>query len=73
MCLMVNLALILFFLELNNLILKLNGISCYFEILKVLILIEGILFAVKFVTTCKEEDILEIVGDILKHVFDPSC
>ncbi|KAL5553335.1 hypothetical protein UlMin_040736 [Ulmus minor] len=28
---------------------------------------------VKFVTGCEEEDILEIVRDILKHVFDHSC
>ncbi|KAL4638030.1 hypothetical protein ACB092_03G121700 [Castanea dentata] len=27
---------------------------------------------VKFVTSCKEEDIKEIVTDILKHVFEPS-
>ncbi len=28
--------------------------------------------AVEFVTSCKEEDIIEIVTDILKHVFEPS-
>ncbi|GMY18128.1 cyclin-J18 isoform X1 [Fagus crenata] len=27
---------------------------------------------VEFVTSCKEEDIIEIVTDILKHVFEPS-
>ncbi|KAF5945459.1 hypothetical protein HYC85_015687 [Camellia sinensis] len=27
---------------------------------------------VKFVTSCKEEDIIEIVRDILQHVFQPS-
>ncbi|KAL5760771.1 hypothetical protein ACOSP7_019261 [Xanthoceras sorbifolium] len=26
---------------------------------------------VKFVTSCKEEDVVESVGDILKHVFEP--
>ncbi|XP_058183050.1 cyclin-J18 isoform X1 [Rhododendron vialii] len=27
---------------------------------------------VKFVTSCKEEDVLNIVRDILKHIFEPS-
>ncbi|KAJ9708629.1 hypothetical protein PVL29_000588 [Vitis rotundifolia] len=27
---------------------------------------------VKFATSCNEEDIIEIVGDILKHIFGPS-
>lgn len=26
----------------------------------------------KFVTSCDEEDIIEIVEDILKHIFGPS-
>ncbi|RVW34570.1 hypothetical protein CK203_079303 [Vitis vinifera] len=28
--------------------------------------------AVKFATSCNEEDIIEIVGGILKHIFGPS-
>lgn len=28
--------------------------------------------AVRFVTGCKEEDVLEIVREILEHVFNPS-
>lgn len=26
----------------------------------------------KFATSCNEEDIIEIVGGILKHIFGPS-
>ncbi|XP_021909936.1 cyclin-J18 isoform X2 [Carica papaya] len=28
---------------------------------------------VKFVTSCKEEEIVEIVRNILEHVFEPCC
>ncbi|KAH7570809.1 hypothetical protein JRO89_XS05G0196800 [Xanthoceras sorbifolium] len=47
-------------------------LACFFQIGVALNERElSLLDAVKFVTSCKEEDVVESVGDILKHVFEP--